>query len=45
MALREGLSKASSVFLEPIFKIEVVTPEEYMGDVMGGFKIPGEDVF
>ncbi|MBD3231557.1 elongation factor G [Candidatus Dependentiae bacterium] len=35
MAFKDGMKKASPVLLEPIFKIEVVTPEEYMGDVMG----------
>ncbi|MBD3272879.1 elongation factor G [Candidatus Dependentiae bacterium] len=35
MAFKEGMKNASPVILEPIFKIEVVTPEEYMGDVMG----------
>lgn len=35
MAFKEGMRKASPVLLEPIFKIEVLTPEEYMGDVMG----------
>ena len=34
-ALREGALKASPVLLEPIMKVEVVTPEDYMGDVMG----------
>ena len=35
MAFKQGFSKASPVLLEPIMKIEVVTPEEYVGDVMG----------
>jgi len=35
MAFKEGFAKASPVLLEPIMKIEVVTPEDYMGDVMG----------
>ncbi len=35
MAFKDGMRKASPVLLEPIFKIEAVTPEEYMGDVMG----------
>ena len=34
-ALSEGLRQAGSVLLEPIMRIEVVTPEEYMGDVIG----------
>ncbi len=35
MGFREGAGKASPVLLEPIMKVEVVTPEDYMGDVMG----------
>ena len=35
MALKEGLKKAKPVLLEPIMKVDVVTPEDYMGDVMG----------
>jgi len=35
MAFREGASNARPVLLEPIMKVEVVTPEDYMGDVMG----------
>jgi len=35
MAYREGLPKCSPVLMEPIMKIEVLTPEENMGDVMG----------
>ena len=35
MGFREGTLKADPVLLEPIMKVEVVTPEEYMGDVMG----------
>jgi len=34
-AFREGMPKASPVLLEPVMKVEVVTPEEYMGDVIG----------
>ncbi|MFN7112936.1 MAG: elongation factor G [Alphaproteobacteria bacterium] len=34
-AFREGLPKAKPVLLEPVMKVEVVTPEEYMGDVIG----------
>ncbi|MBA3751966.1 elongation factor G [Candidatus Dependentiae bacterium] len=35
MAFRSGMAKADPVLLEPIMKVEVNTPEEYMGDVMG----------
>jgi len=35
MAFKQGFAKASPVLLEPIMKVEIVTPEEYMGDVMG----------
>lgn len=34
-ALREGLQKAGSVLLEPIMKVEVTTPEDYLGGVIG----------
>jgi len=34
-AFREGMPKAAPVLLEPIMKVEVVTPEDYMGDVIG----------
>ena len=35
MGFKEGAAKAKPVLLEPIMKVEVVTPEDYMGDVMG----------
>lgn len=35
MAFKQGFSKAQPVLLEPIMKVEVVTPEDYVGDVMG----------
>ena len=34
-AFREGMRQAAAVLLEPIMKVEVVTPEEYMGDIIG----------
>ncbi|MGV8906130.1 MAG: elongation factor G [Acetobacterium sp.] len=35
MAFKNGMRKADPVILEPVFALEVVMPEEYMGDVMG----------
>ena len=35
MAFRDGAQNASPVLLEPVMKVEVVTPEDYMGDVVG----------
>ncbi len=35
MAFKDGVSKANPVLLEPVMKVEVVSPEEYFGDVMG----------
>jgi len=35
MAFKNGMAKADPVLLEPIMKVEVTVPEEYMGDVMG----------
>ena len=34
-AFREGISKAGPVLLEPMMRVEVVTPEDYMGDIIG----------
>ena len=50
MALREAAKKAKPVLLEPIFKVEVTAPEEYMGDVIGDIsgrrgRIEGTDIF
>jgi elongation factor G len=35
MALREALQKGGAVLLEPVMKVEVTTPDQYMGDVIG----------
>jgi elongation factor G len=48
-ALREGLKKGSSVLLEPIMKVEVVSPEDYTGGVIGDLnsrrgQIQGQDM-
>ena len=48
-ALREALEKGKSVLLEPVMKVEVVTPEEYTGSVIGDLnsrrgQIQGQDV-
>jgi elongation factor G len=34
-AFRDGIKKAKPVLLEPVMKVEVVTPDEYMGDIIG----------
>jgi elongation factor G len=34
-AFREGINRAAPVLLEPVMRVEVVTPEEYMGDIIG----------
>jgi elongation factor G len=36
MALKNAASKCQPVILEPVMRVEVVIPEEYMGDIMGG---------
>ena len=36
LALKNAVSKCNPVILEPLMRVEVVTPEEYMGDIMGG---------
>jgi elongation factor G len=35
MAFKEGMSRAKPRLLEPVMSVEVVTPEEYLGDVIG----------
>jgi elongation factor G len=35
LAFKEGIMKAGPVLLEPIMKVEVVAPEDFLGDVMG----------
>jgi len=35
IAVKEGLAKASLVLLEPIMRLDVITPEDYLGDVLG----------
>ena len=49
MALRDALTKGGSVLLEPIMKVEVVTPEDYTGSVIGDLnsrrgQIHGQDM-
>jgi elongation factor G len=49
MAFREAAKKAKPALLEPVFKVEVTTPEQYMGDVIGDIssrrgKIEGSDI-
>jgi elongation factor G len=49
MAMREGLREGGPVLLEPIMKVEVVTPEDYTGSVIGDLnsrrgQIQGQDM-
>ncbi len=39
MAFREASRRANPIIMEPIMKVEVITPEEYMGDVIGDLNI------
>jgi translation elongation factor EF-G len=41
MALKEGVRKAGAVLLEPIMDVEVVTPSDYMGDIIGDLSSRG----
>ncbi len=48
LALQEGVKRAKPILLEPIFKVEVVTPEDFLGDVIGDLsrrrgRIEGQD--
>jgi large subunit ribosomal protein L16 len=42
LAFKEACRKANPVLLEPIMKVEVTTPEEYMGNVIGDFGLKSE---
>ena len=49
MGFKEACRKAAPVLLEPIFKVEVTVPENYMGDIIGDIsskrgKIEGSDI-
>src|SRR5262245_18027618 len=35
MAFKEGMRKGGAVLQEPVMRVEVITPEDYMGDVLG----------
>ena len=39
--MKQGAEKCKPVILEPIFKVEVTTPEEYMGDIIGDINSRG----
>ena len=38
MALRDGVRRANPVLMEPMMKLEIVTPQEYLGDIVGDLK-------
>jgi elongation factor G len=44
MALRDGVQKAGPVLLEPVMNVEVVVPEEFIGDVIGNLKARGAQI-
>ncbi|BEQ15520.1 elongation factor G [Desulfoferula mesophila] len=44
MALKQGLEKAAAVLLEPIMRVEVIVPEEFMGEVIGDLNARGGSV-
>ena len=39
MAIQEACKKADPKLMEPIMKVEVIVPDEYLGDVMGDLKL------
>jgi elongation factor G len=44
MALKDGCKRANPILLEPVMKVEVVLPEEYMGDVIGDLRARRGDI-
>jgi elongation factor G len=44
LALRKGLEQAEAILLEPVMKVEVVAPEEFMGEVIGDLNARGGSV-
>ncbi len=41
LAFKDAIAKASPVLLEPIMRVEVTTPEDFMGDVIGAINSRG----